>query len=158
MMRKEDRDRSPVLHVFSSHFYTTLSEEGPGAVQSWTARKNIDIFSKRFIFVPINKSLHWSLCVVVNPGNIVGSCRASEGFDGAELVDSDDSLTKDSPMPCILFLDSLKAHRKKAVASNVCKWLNAEWKRMEKRPIKTDLFTKRSMPVLDPRSKCIALI
>lgn len=57
---------------------------------------------------------------------------------------------------------SVKAHRKKKAqlwAMYVCKWLNAEWKEMEKCPIKTDLFTqKRSMPVLDRGNKCIALI
>ena len=30
----------------------------------------IDIFKKKFVFVPINKDLHWSLCVIVNPGEI----------------------------------------------------------------------------------------
>ena len=60
----------PDVHVFTSHFMTTLSNEGPEAVSSWTAKKKIDIFEKKLIFVPVNRDLHWSLCVVVNPGFI----------------------------------------------------------------------------------------
>jgi Ulp1 family protease len=29
------------------------------------------VFSKKFIFVPVNGDLHWSLCVIVNPGQIM---------------------------------------------------------------------------------------
>ena len=60
----------PDVHVFTSHFMTTLWKEGPKAVSSWTAKKNIDIFEKKLIFIPVNRDLHWSLCVVVNPGFI----------------------------------------------------------------------------------------
>ncbi len=58
------------MHFFTSHFYTTLKEEGVNAVSSWTSRKGIDIFSKRIIFLPINQTLHWSLCAVINPGYV----------------------------------------------------------------------------------------
>jgi len=58
------------VHVFTSHFMSTLASEGPQAVSSWTAKKNIDIFQKKLIFVPVNSDLHWSLAVVVNPGFI----------------------------------------------------------------------------------------
>ena len=58
------------VHFFTSHFYTTLQDEGVDAVSSWTTNKGIDIFSKRIIFLPINESIHWSLCAVVNPGLI----------------------------------------------------------------------------------------
>ncbi len=41
------------MHVFSTHFYTKLEEEGVSSVMSWTANKGIDMFSKMFIYVPI---------------------------------------------------------------------------------------------------------
>jgi Ulp1 family protease len=139
MMRKEDRASSPI-HIFSSHFYTTLSIEGADAVKSWTARKNIDIFKKRFIFLPVNVEDHWSLCVVVNPANIT---------DGVE--------TGTGPFPCILHLDSLKAHSKATLARHVNKLLNAEWKRLKvPQPQHGDgesLFNSRTMTVFAPRSK-----
>ena len=49
---------------------TTLKEKGPNAVTSWTEKKNIDLFQKKFVFIPVNADLHWSLCVVVNPGEV----------------------------------------------------------------------------------------
>ena len=58
------------VHVFTSHFMSTLASDGAEAVSSWTAKKKIDIFEKKLIFVPVNSDLHWSLCVVVNPGSI----------------------------------------------------------------------------------------
>jgi Ulp1 protease family, C-terminal catalytic domain len=144
MRRKENVDESRV-HIFTSHFYTALAEGGPQSVESWTAKKNIDIFSKRMIFIPINKSLHWSLCVVVNAKEI-----------GQMYQDRDEN----APRPCILFFDALKAHKKQAVAKKVIGWLNAEWKRLGKTASsiddpqhKTKPFDNCTMQVVAPRSK-----
>ena len=54
---------------------TTLKRKGVDAVSSWTKNKNINVFTKQLIFVPVNADLHWSLCVVVNPG-LIASNRA----------------------------------------------------------------------------------
>jgi len=61
------------VHFFTSHFLTTIEDEGPKGVESWTMNKKrtISIFEKKFIFVPVNGDLHWSLCVIVNPGLIM---------------------------------------------------------------------------------------
>ena len=61
---------------------TTLKDDGPEAVSSWTAKKMIDVFQKRLIFIPVNADLHWSLCVVVNPGLIANSYN--DDLDGSE--------------------------------------------------------------------------
>jgi Ulp1 family protease len=64
---------------------STLEEENdPSSVASWTKKKKIDIFKKKLIFVPVNADLHWSLCVIVNPGllppaNVEGEAKANEG-------------------------------------------------------------------------------
>jgi len=52
---------------------STLASDGAKAVSSWTAKKKIDIFEKKLIFVPVNSDLHWSLCVIVNPGFIANN-------------------------------------------------------------------------------------
>lgn len=145
--RNDDPETSAV-HFFTSHFFTTLDEEGPEAVSSWTAKKNIDIFKKQFVFIPINESLHWSLCVVVNPGAITN-----------EYVDEDDQ-SDDQTFPCILFLDSLKAHRKARVANKVRNWLNHEAKRLGKftelfQVRDPKLFNKNTMEVIDPKGECM---
>jgi Ulp1 family protease len=42
-------------------------------MKNWTKsrKKTIYVFEKKFLFIPINDDLHWSLCVVVNPGVVV---------------------------------------------------------------------------------------
>ena len=58
------------VHIFSTHFMSTLLKDGVKSVLSWTAKKKINVFNKRFVFLPINAGEHWSLCLVVNPGLI----------------------------------------------------------------------------------------
>lgn len=54
---------------------TTLKDDGLAKVAKWTANKKMNIFEKKFIFIPVNANLHWSLCVVVNPGLIENNHR-----------------------------------------------------------------------------------
>ena len=69
---------------------TTLKDKGIKAVSSWTANKNINVFKKRLIFIPVNENLHWSLCVVVNPGLIANNYdRIAEKHDEG-LQDSEE--------------------------------------------------------------------
>ena len=49
---------------------TTLKKKGPEAVESWTKKKNINLFEKKLLFIPVNADNHWSLIVVVNPGKV----------------------------------------------------------------------------------------
>jgi len=129
------------VHVFTSHFMSTLASDGAKAVSSWTAKKKIDIFEKKLIFVPVNSDLHWSLCVIVNPGFIANN------YD-EEIYDS-----KFEEGSFLLFLDSLKMHQKNKIARNIYGWLNFEWKRLKKRGGKDfpkQPFDKSQMPVLTP--------
>lgn len=137
--RGEQPDSYPSVHFFTTHFVSTLIDGGVEKVSTWTAKKNIDIFEKKFIFLPVNRNLHWSLCVVVNPALIQLS------YD--DLVDGDEEY------PCILFLDSLKAHKKKIVAKHVRNWLNFEWNRLDKGKEcgLTDPFTTKTMQLFDPK-------
>jgi hypothetical protein len=142
-------DDGSLVHFFSSHFYTALVKDRPSGVTRWTEKKGIDIFEKKFIFVPINKTLHWSQCVVINPGAIV----AHNKWQALEF-DESKGFDLDAPFPCILFLDSLKAHQKEQVANNIRAWLNAEWKRLGKSDDPAVApFTKKSMMVFSPKSK-----
>jgi len=127
------------LHFFTSHFYTTLASDGVDGVKSWTAKKNINIFEKKLIFIPINKTLHWSLCVVINPGAIVSS------------VDDDDlNGSGDQPLSCMLFFDSLSMHKKVTVQRKVNNWLNSEWQRM-KNDSDEKPFNKNSCKIYNPQ-------
>jgi hypothetical protein len=51
---KTDRKIQDVVHVFSTFFFTQLQGGGGYAnVRRWT--KSVDIFAKRFLFIPINE-------------------------------------------------------------------------------------------------------
>ena len=144
--RNDDPETSTV-HFFTSHFFTILDKRGPAAVSSWTAKKNIDIFKRRFVFIPVNESRRWSLCVVVNPGAISN-----------EYMDEDDQ-SDDQDFPCILFLDSLKAPKAR-VANKVRNWLNHEAKRLGKfaelfEGRTPKVFNKDTMEVFDPKGEYI---
>jgi Ulp1 family protease len=141
-------DDGSLVHFFSSHFYSALVKDKPCGVKRWTEKKGIDIFQKKFIFIPINKTLHWSQCVVINPGAIINHNKG--------LATDWEDFDLDTPFPCILFLDSLKAHQKAQVAKNVRAWLNAEWKRLGKSddPALAPFTShKLSMLVYTPKSK-----
>jgi Ulp1 family protease len=150
-IRISRHDDGSLVHFFSSHFYSALVKDKPSGVKRWTEKKGIDIFQKKFIFIPINKTLHWSQCVVINPGAIIEHNKGlEEGFN------EDDFFDEDALFPCILFLDSLKAHQKAQVAKNVRDWLNAEWKRLGKSDdpaLAPFTAYKSSMTVFTPKSK-----
>ncbi|KAE9533994.1 hypothetical protein AGLY_008730 [Aphis glycines] len=70
-LSEEDRER---MYVFSTYFYTTLAKSFNASdypahytasqirhekVKRWT--KNVDIFKKDFVFIPVNENRHWFL-------------------------------------------------------------------------------------------------
>jgi Ulp1 family protease len=127
--------------VFSTHFYSTLRDEGVDAVTKWTMKRGIDIFTKKMLFFPINKCLHWSLCVVVNPGEIAGHVTSAGQYE------------HDALHPCILFFDSLKMHAHNKIRSNIIMWLNSEWKRLEKSSTLLDPFADQSLELYAPKGE-----
>jgi len=135
------------LHFFTSHFFTTLMEDSIETVTSWTAKKNIDIFSKKFIFIPINEYLHWSLCVVINSSMVLNLAANS-----SSKLENDCREDSQSEYPVILFMDSLKAHKKVKVAKNIRRWMNSEAKRLGHiEDDGDDLFTPQSIKLFDPK-------
>lgn len=153
MSRNVDPVSSPA-HYFTTHFFSALnSKEGPASVQRWTEKKGINIFAKRFVFVPVNKSLHWSLAVIVNPGAIMHHTEWLERRDG-ECKD-DTERDQDHPFPMILIFDSLGCHPRDIVASKLRDWLNAEWRRTGgKSEAGKGPFTKKTIQHIAPKGEC----
>ncbi|NXN20329.1 SENP2 protease, partial [Indicator maculatus] len=52
----------PSVHAFSTFFYPKLVSGGHAAVRRWT--KDMDIFQKDIILVPIHLGVHWALVVI----------------------------------------------------------------------------------------------
>jgi hypothetical protein len=99
--------------------------------------------------------------VVINPAFIE---------DHQEIVDDPSLLNEENRkkrMPCIVFLDSLKAHGKAQVGKNIRKWLNFEWKRRQSGGFRTSnqdspaeksskqVFTSINMQIVSPRGKSL---
>ncbi|KAI9220652.1 hypothetical protein BC828DRAFT_337497, partial [Blastocladiella britannica] len=61
---------APSVHVFSSFFYSRLTSirgdkafaRGYDLVKRHA--KNVDLFTKRIVVVPINENLHWYLAII----------------------------------------------------------------------------------------------
>lgn len=101
ILTEDDRNRT---HVFSSYFYKRLTSPHASAamdnnmpqtaagkrharVQKWT--KNVNIFEKDFIVIPINEHAHWFLAIICFPG-LVGkilakNSSASVSVSGKEI-------------------------------------------------------------------------
>lgn len=147
-------NRRKLFHVFTTQFFSRLEDEGVSSITSWTAKKGIDIFEKRFIFIPVNKDIHWSLLVVVNPGKIC------DFYDATELECSEEEpLEREREFPFILFMDSLRAHKKSKMKTLVYEWLNSEAKRLGKFQTcvgtKAGVFNNVTMPIIDPKGKFV---
>lgn len=73
------------IYAFSSMFYQKLTErkksESYELVKKWT--KNVDLFSKDFIFIPINMGSHWSLLCIVRPGLIRKEVKSFHNFSSS---------------------------------------------------------------------------
>ncbi|KAE9533484.1 hypothetical protein AGLY_009122 [Aphis glycines] len=76
-LSEEDRERT---YVFNTYFYTALAKSFNASdypahytasqirhkqVKRWT--KDVDIFQKDFVFIPVNESKHWFLAVICFP-------------------------------------------------------------------------------------------
>jgi sentrin-specific protease 7 len=112
-----------------------LVERGPTAVKRWTTKAVIDIFTCNFVFIPICEEGHWSLCVLVNPGQVLNG--------------TNDSGNEDDLLGCLIFLDPARGyHDKYKVRSNIIRYLNYEWNR-SKQSEETP-FTSETYPLLTP--------
>ncbi|XP_056615450.1 sentrin-specific protease 7b [Triplophysa dalaica] len=81
LLETADEDVAERSHIFSSFFYKQLTrkdsscpeETGRTAqhrrhhrVRTWT--RHVDIFSKDYLFIPVNQEAHWYLVVICFPG------------------------------------------------------------------------------------------
>ena len=79
-LQKLSSNTRKITHFFNSFFYQQLTSKVKGKVLEEAARyekvrkwtKGTDIFSKRFIVVPINEHAHWYLAIIFNPRALIG--------------------------------------------------------------------------------------
>ncbi|UPQ98960.1 ubiquitin-like protease [Chloropicon primus] len=105
------------IYVFGTFFYKKLisCKSDLGKLSNWT--RDVDIFSKKYVFIPICAHYHWSLILICNT-----NCYDVEN----ELVD----LTT-----AILHIDSMySGHATGNITKNLRVYLKHEWHRNLKNP------------------------
>jgi sentrin-specific protease 7 len=92
-------------------------------VKKWT--KNVDIFNKDFLLVPVNYKLHWSLGIVCFPGAVL-----------------EEKITTKRRC-CILGFDSLSKFRRTHF-NEIKRYLNMAWSARIKSSVRQFPFTEKS--------------
>ena len=128
------------VHIFNTFFYTKLTNnlnesltpqdiyEKHGQVSKWT--KNVNLFEKDFVVVPIHDHAHWFLAIICYP-NLSGKEQVVWKEDNDDLCQSPKSTRKGKgkvveKKACILIFDSLEIKRL-GVINNLKSYLRAEW-------------------------------
>ncbi|CAL8285175.1 unnamed protein product [Gadus morhua 'NCC'] len=180
-------------HVFSSFFFRQLSrrraqgEEVPALltrevrhqrVKTWT--RHVDIFTKDFLFVPVNQEAHWYLLVICFPGlegvqhqDWAGPVAEHQGKGSTDKSKAKPSASTLRPpecsqagcergrvlkRSCILVMDSLRLSAHENACRLLREYLQVEW---QGRRGKARLFTPDTvcsavcrLPLQDNSSDC----
>ncbi len=107
---------------FSSFFFGRLRRTNPvdyDGVKRWT--NNVDLFEKKFVFVPMCDSYHWSLIIVANLPNLDSliNLELEEAVEAAEDMGE--------ARPKIIYMDSLDPKRGRQFGSSMIQYLCREW-------------------------------
>ncbi|KAF9112009.1 hypothetical protein BGX27_004125 [Mortierella sp. AM989] len=97
------------VYIFSTFFYhrfvaktTKGLANSYDAIKSWTAK--VDLFSMKYIIVPIHENVHWYLAIITNPGLLLkksesnSSSSSSSEPEGATPMDTGESPSGDDSM------------------------------------------------------------
>ena len=83
--RSETNLQMKSMYAYSTFFFNRLESAGYGTVCRWT--KNVDIFSKKLVLVPIHRRVHWSLIVIdMEKKHIIYLDSNKEDDEGALLI------------------------------------------------------------------------
>lgn len=157
VLQDSDRDK---VHIFSTMFYKRLLQEPrKGAKQmaeyetdkkltnaekrhcrvaGWT--KNVDLFEKDMLIIPICEESHWYLLLVVRAGMIFSPFNIKERKEKGE--------------PFFIVLDSMKERQSTAV-KNIRRYLAVEWNKKKCGGVKS---SKAWLTELDVSSKRMSVV
>jgi hypothetical protein len=99
------------VFIFSTFFYKKLTSKAHmhDKMERWT--KNVDLFSRKYVFIPVCSNLHWSLALVCN----------KRDYKGGKLDDIQVS---------IIHVDSMyNGHCTNNITKVLRKYLESEWHR-----------------------------
>ncbi|CAO3638352.1 unnamed protein product [Cunninghamella echinulata] len=125
-------DSKPIneVHTYNTFFYTKISQNNRqlidgdiyNNVKNWT--KDVDLFEKKYVLIPINEKNHWYLILVTN----LKACipRDSKSAQDSQSCKIPENL-KEAERSEMFVLDSLHNNQEKGVA-NIIKYLSMEAK------------------------------
>ncbi|KAJ1309644.1 hypothetical protein OPQ81_006411 [Rhizoctonia solani] len=96
-LRSQDPALVDQIHIFSSFFFKKLDAgRGKGcdynSVKKWTSK--FDLFSKKFIIIPINEHLHWYLAIICFPEHVLKAPIPQPPAQPTRVTRSSDGATK----------------------------------------------------------------
>lgn len=115
-LQSQARCPENVPFFYSSFFFKRMIQKRPidySGVKSWT--KDIDIFKRKYIFVPICDSYHWSLIIIINLHSLKDLLE-----NGSDSMDTGSS-------PKIIYMDSLDPERGSEFGSKIIHYLSEEY-------------------------------
>ena len=62
LVKRSSRNEFPNIHTMSTFFYPKFRDHGFPSIRKWT--KNVDIFSKDIVVVPIHLVNYWCLSII----------------------------------------------------------------------------------------------
>ncbi|QRW27585.1 Ulp1 protease family, carboxy-terminal catalytic domain protein [Rhizoctonia solani] len=96
-LRHKDPNLVDQIHIFSSFFFKKL-DAGPrkgcdyNSVKKWTSKFNL--FSKKFIIIPINEHLHWYLAIICFPEHVLKAPIPQPSAQPSRVTRSSDTTAK----------------------------------------------------------------
>ena len=114
------------IYAFSCQFYSRLIQgkdhaEGYRLVSSWT--KSFDLFSKHFVYVPVNLNAHWSLSIIVRPDLITCKVRLVLCVHSSSGNFEQERQLTDANRSCLIFMDSLGLHRPSTIYKRLLRFV-----------------------------------
>ena len=156
VLSEEQRART---YIFNSYFYTCLSKRAFGdsrrnespmermhaQVRKWT--RDIDIFNRDFIIIPINEHAHWFLVIICFPSRVErdDSMNANESIEGtgSDVTDEVVAEVKKDKKDIVDERKSCKTERSPDLINDKCQVLDAPLP-MDVDKDSTDLSEKES--------------
>jgi Ulp1 family protease len=88
-----------------------LEKHGPESLSNFAQARGLDVFAKKMLFIPVCIGSHWSLFVAVNAGSVTAAKSAS----------------KETQVPAMIIMDSLRVHDYESISSHIRSWLDNKW-------------------------------
>ena len=106
-------DKKEKMVLFDGQMYELLVNKGAANIWSSERSRQLNLFTKEFVLLPIFADSHFSMVAVVRPYLLV---------PGAANPHAD--------LPCLLCMDSLRYHDMNTICSNLRGFLKEEWRRV----------------------------